>query len=247
MTQQLLYLAMAGLDATMARSTASANNLANRGTTAFKAQRPLFEALPLYGQGLPDRVAVAAGEAGADLRPGPIEHTGRPLDLAVKGPGWIAVQAPDGTVGLTRNGALTISPEGIVETSDGFPVLGQGGTPIALPPLQSVTIGADGTISGALSGQDPNQIAALNRIMLVNPPASALQRRGDGLFQDSGGAPPPDGRVSLEVGALEGSNADPIALMMDMIENTRIFQMQTQLMRAASTAAQGQASPLSLT
>ena len=58
MSQQLFYLAMAGLDATMDRVTAAANNLANRGTTAFKAQNPGFQALPMYGQGLPDREGV---------------------------------------------------------------------------------------------------------------------------------------------------------------------------------------------
>lgn len=247
MSQQLLYLAMAGLDATMAQTTAAANNLANRGTTAFKAQQPVFEALPLYGQGLPDRVTVAAREDGADLRAGPIEQTGRKLDVALKGQGWIAVQAPDGTVGLTRDGALAISPAGIVETSEGFPVLGRGGAPISLPPLQTVTIGSDGTISGALQGQSPDQIAALNRIMLTNPPAAAVRRRGDGLFQDTSGTPRPDAAVRLQIGALEGSNADPIGLMMDMIENTRTFQMQTELMHAAFSAGQGQNSPLSLT
>jgi flagellar basal-body rod protein FlgF len=246
-SQQLFYLAMAGLDASMARTTLAANDLANRSTTAFKAQRPIFEALPLYGQGLPDRVMVAAQEDSADFRPGPIEETGRKLDVAVKGDGWIAVQAPDGTIGLTRNGALAISPNGILETSDGFPVLGQGATPIALPPLQMVTIGADGTVSGVPLGQSPNQIAALNRIMLTNPPTTALQRRSDGLFQYTAGTPPPDAAVRLQIGALEGSNADPISLMMGMIENTRMFEMQTEMMRAAFSIGQGQNSPLALT
>jgi flagellar basal-body rod protein FlgF len=247
MSQQLFYLAMAGLDATMAQTTAAANNLANRNTTAYKAQRPVFQALPLYNQGLPDRVMVAAQEDSADFQPGPIEETGRKLDVAIKGNGWIAVQAPDGTIGLTRNGALTISPSGIVETSEGYPVLGQGAMPIALPPLQTVTIGADGTISGALLGQSPDQIATLNRIMLTNPPVATLQRRSDGLFQDTAGTPQPSATVSLQIGALEGSNADPIALMMNMIENTRIFEMQTEIMRTAFSMGQGQNSPLTLT
>ena len=76
MSQQLFYLAMAGLNATMDRVTAAANNLANRGTTAFKAQKPVFQALPLYGQGLPNRVMVAATEESADFRAGAIQPTG---------------------------------------------------------------------------------------------------------------------------------------------------------------------------
>jgi flagellar basal-body rod protein FlgF len=108
MSQQLFYLAMAGLGATMDRVTAAANNLANRGTTAFRAQKPIFEALPEYGQGLPDRVVVAAAQENADFRSGSIERTGRDLDVAVKGAGWIVVQAPGGDPVLSRNGSLTI-------------------------------------------------------------------------------------------------------------------------------------------
>jgi flagellar basal-body rod protein FlgF len=247
MSEQLFYLAMGGLDATMQRMTATANNLANRGTTAFKAQRPVFAARVFAGQGLPDRVGVAAGEDEADFREGPVEQTGRSLDVAVKGEGWIAVQAPDGSVALTRNGSLAVSATGMLETGDGHPVLGQGAAPIALPPLQQVTIGDDGTVSGALLGQHPDQIAALNRIMLTKPPANAVQRRNDGLFQYNGGTPPPDASVQLQVGALEGSNTDPVGLMMTMIEDTRMFQMQTELLRNAASAGQGQNSPLTLT
>jgi flagellar basal-body rod protein FlgF len=247
MSQQLFYLAMSGLDATMQRAAAAANNLANRNTTGFKAERTVFRADPLYGQGLPDRVPTVAGESGADFRAGGIERTDRTLDVAVNGPGWIAVQAPDGSVALTRNGSLSISPLGLLQTSDGHPVLGRGMSPIALPPLQQVTIGEDGTISGAPQGQNPNQTAALNRIMLTDPPTAALRRREDGLFQFTGGTPAPEAAVRLEPGALEASNADPMALMLDMIENTRAFQMQTELMRGVFNSAQGQNSPLTLT
>jgi flagellar basal-body rod protein FlgF len=246
MSQQLFYLAMAGLDATMDRVTAGANNLANRGTTAFKAQRPLFQALPYYGQGLPDRVGVAARQDSADFRSGPLQQTGRNLDIAVKGTGWIVVQAPDGSSALTRDGALAISSLGVLQTSDGHPVLGQGFTPITLPPLQTVTIGEDGTISGVPEGQNPDQIAALDRILLANPPAASLQRRPDGLFQDPTAAPQPDAAVRVQVGAVEDSNADTVSLMMNMIENTRMFQMQTEMLRMAFTAGQGQSSPLTL-
>jgi flagellar basal-body rod protein FlgF len=246
MSQQLFYLAMAGMSATMDRVTAATNNLANRGTTAFKAQKPIFQALPFYGQGLPNRAIVAASEESADFRSGALEHTGRGLDVAVKGTGWIVVQASDGTLALTRNGALAVSTAGIVQTSDGHPVLGRGLTPIALPPLQTVTIGEDGTVSGALVGQSPDQIAALNRIMLTDPPTSSLQRRPDGLFQDPATTPQPDAGVRLQVGALEASNADTVSMMMNMIENTRMFQMQTEMMRLALGTGQGQSSPLTL-
>ncbi len=246
MSQQLFYLAMTGLDATMSRVTAAANNLANRGTTGFKAQTPVFQALPLFGQGQPNRVMVTAADENADFRAGPIQPTGRSLDVAVNGAGWIAVQAPDGGPALSRNGALSISSGGLLQDSAGHPVLGEGFAPIALPPLQSVTIGADGTVSGALAGQNPDQVAALNRIMLVKPPPAAVRRRPDGLFETTGASLQPDAGVHLQVGALEESNADTVTTMMNMIENSRTFQMQTEMMRLAFAAAQGQTSPLNL-
>jgi flagellar basal-body rod protein FlgF len=246
MSEQLVYLAMSGLNATMDRMTAATNNLANASTTAFKAQQPVFAAQPLYGQGLADRVDVTAGQDKANFKAGPIEDTGRSLDVAVKGQGWIAVQGNDGTPALTRNGSFSISATGVLQTSDGNPVLGKGGAPISLPPLQSVTIGTDGTVSGVLVGQTPDQIATLNRIQLVNPPAAALTRRSDGLFEDKLATPAPDASVQLQIGALEGSNANPIATMMSMIENSRMFQMQSELVHMATNVGQGQNSPLTL-
>src|SRR5262249_14354031 len=153
----------------------------------FKAQQPVFQAQPFYGQGQPDRVDVATTEVSADFRPGPIEQTGRSLDVAVSGSGWIGVQASDGTPALTRNGSLSLSATGVLQTSDGSPVLGRGGAPITLPPLQNVTIGEDGTVSGTLLGQTPDQVTTLNRILLANPQQSNLKRRADGLFQDPTG------------------------------------------------------------
>jgi flagellar basal-body rod protein FlgF len=246
MSQQSIYLASSGLNATMDRMAAAAHNLANASTTAFKAQQLVFKAEPYVGQGLPDRVNVGSSEQTADFAPGPIEQTGRSLDVAVSGDGWIGVQANDGTPALTRNGSLTISATNMLQTSDGNPVLGRGGAPITLPPLQSITIGEDGTISGVLLGAPPDQVTTLNRIFLTKPQQTKLQRRSDGLFADSSGQSIPDAKVRLQTGALEGSNANPVALMMSMIENTRMFQMQTELMHLTLNQGQGQSSPLTL-
>ena len=246
MSQQSIYLAMSGLNATMDRMTAATNNLANASTTGFKAQQPVFQAEPFYGQGLPDRVNVTSAEQSADFAAGPIEQTGRPLDVAVSGAGWIGVQAADGSNALTRDGSLSISATGLLQTSDGRPVLGNGGAPITLPPLQNVTIGEDGTISGTLVGSTPDQVTTLNRIFLANPKPATLKRRSDGLFQDETGTPTADASVKLQVGALEGSNANPVSLMMTMIENARMFQMQTELVHMVINQGQGQSSPLTL-
>jgi flagellar basal-body rod protein FlgF len=247
MSAQLLYVALSGLNATMNQITATTNNLANANTTAFKSQRPVFQSQQLYGQGLPDRVDVTAAQDTADYAPGPIQQTGRSLDVAINGKGWIGVQAADGTVALTRDGSLSISPTGMLQTSDGRPVVSASGSPISLPPMQSVTIGQDGTISGALVGQPADQVATLNRILLANPPENTLQRRPDGLFSDTKGKPTPDAKVQLHVGALEGSNADTVGMMMSMLDNTRTFQMQTELVHLVLNSQQSQGTPLSLT
>jgi flagellar basal-body rod protein FlgF len=247
MSGQTIYLAMSGLNATLDKMTAATNNLANASTVAFKAQQPVFEAEPFYGQGLPDRVNVTSAEDSADFKGGPIDQTGRSLDVAVNGSGWIGVQANDGSTALTRDGSFSISAGGVLQTNQGNPVLGQGGAPITLPPLQSVTIGEDGTISGVPLGQPQTSITTLNRIFLANPSNARLKRRADGLFEDQDGTPAPDASVKLQIGALEGSNANSVSMMMSMIENSRMFQMQTELVRVTLNQGQGQSSPLTIT
>jgi len=246
MSDQVLYLLMSGVNAVQDRMTATANNLANTNTTAFKAQRPVFTAQPYYHQGQPDRVATQTRDQGADFKPGPVAQTGRSLDVALKGQGWIGVQAKDGGTAYTRNGALFISPTGVLQTNDGHPVLGQGNTPITLPPLSSVTIGEDGTVSGVVAGGDPSKVTSFDRIMLANPPAAQMQRRTDGLFGDASGAVQIDGNVQLQPNALEQSNVDSVSMMMNLIENTRMFQMQSGFMHSFTSLGQGAQSPLSL-
>jgi flagellar basal-body rod protein FlgF len=246
MSDQVLYLLMTGASAVMDRMAATTNNLANANTTAFKAQQPVFQAIPYYGESMADQVGVQARNDSANFSNGAIVETGRKLDVAVNGSGWIAVQGGDGQPAYTRSGSLVISADGVLETNDGHPVLGQSATPITLPPLQSLTIGDDGTVSGVPMGGNPNQLVAFDRIMLANPPAKSLKRRPDGLFADTTGAIRIDGTVRLQSGALEQSNVDQVGMMVNLIESTRVFQMETNLMHSAATLGSGSASPLSL-
>jgi flagellar basal-body rod protein FlgF len=246
MSDQLIYIAMTGLNAVQDKMTASGNNLANVGTTAYKAQRPAYQALPFYGQGLPSRADVATLEEQPDFRAGAIQNTGRALDVVVNGPGWIGVQAADGTPAYTRNGALQISGNGVLETSVSQPILGEDGNPITLPPLGQITIGTDGTISGVPQGQSADQPVVFGRISLANPAPATMTRRADGLFQSSGGPTNTGDPVTLQSGALETSNVSAVGVMVDMIKQTRMFQAQTELLHTMSTLGQGASSPLSL-
>lgn len=230
----------------MNQMAVTSNNLANANTTGFKSQQPVFQAVPYSDGGQPDGAGVVARDGGANLLAGPISETGRKLDIAVEGQGWIAVRASDGQPAYTRNGSLTIGPGGVLQTADGHPVLGQASGPITLPPLQSISIGEDGTVSGVPMGQPATQVVAFDRVMLANPPASQMTRRGDGLFADSSGALSIDGTVRVKSGALEQSNVDSVGMMMHLIESTRMFQMQTGLMHTMGTMGQGASTPLSL-
>ncbi len=229
-----LWIAATGARAILHRQAVTANNLANVNTTGYRAEEANFRALPVYGESLPSNVYTTGQGNSADLREGPIVHTGRNLDVAIQGPGWIAVQGADGKPAYTRNGDLVVNGSGILTTADGHPVLGSSGTPISLPQLESVMIGADGTISGVPAGSQPNALVAVNRIMLVNPPPQDLQRGADGLFRSTQGIPAPDGNVQLASGALEGSNVNPVAAMIRMLEDSRMFEMQTKLVQTVS-------------
>ncbi|MGE0071525.1 MAG: flagellar basal-body rod protein FlgF [Thiomonas sp.] len=241
-----LWIAATGARAILQQQTVTANNLANVNTTGYRGEQAQFRALPVYGNALPSAVYTALQGNSSDFQQGPINHTGRALDVAIQGPGWIAVQAAGGGTAYTRNGDLQVSADGILTTSDGHPVLGQGGAPISLPPLQSVQIGADGTVSGVPVGGQPNALVVLNRIQLVNPPASQLQRGADGLFRDTTGTAQPDGTVQLAIGALEGSNVSPVQAMIQMLDDTRAFEIQTKLMQTVDQNHQAAAQLLNV-
>jgi flagellar basal-body rod protein FlgF len=168
------------------------------------------------------------------LTPSAPINTGRDLDIAVQGDGWIAVQAPDGTEAYTRSGDLRISTGGILTTGAGHPVLGNGGGPIALPPAQKVDIAADGTISVQPTGQ--SNMAVLDRIKLVRPPDSQLSKGEEGLFRlASGDQAPADGTVRVVSGAIESSNVNSVEALVRMIDLARTFDLQVKVMKEAET------------
>src|SRR3546814_4196852 len=140
---KLVYTAASGLRAHMAAQAAIANNMANASTTGFKADRVRFDQLYLIGQGLETRRPTSEEVIDADRNPGTVQQTGRPLDVAMAGDAWLAVQATDGSEAYTRRGDLSIAASGVLETGDGFPVMGSGG-PITVPPADKMPIAAAG-------------------------------------------------------------------------------------------------------
>lgn len=230
---RLVYTVASGAKHILEQQATASHNLANVTTTGFKAQIDAFRAVPVQGEGLPTRAFVVNATVGADFSSGPLQITGRDLDVAVKGQGWIAVQMPDGTEAYTRNGALQMSPNGLLTTAGGFPVAGDGG-PITIPPEVTVAVGGDGTVSTIATTTKPGAPTTLGRLKLVNPPAQDLVRGDDGLFRlRDGSAANADPTVAVAGGALEGSNVNPVDSMVSMIALARSFETQMSLLKNA--------------
>ncbi|MGV7209032.1 flagellar basal-body rod protein FlgF [Oxalobacteraceae bacterium A2-2] len=244
---RLIYTAMTGARHVVEQQATVSNNLANATTTGFRAQLDSFRAVPVVSEGLATRAFVVDSTVGADLRPGPIETTGRNLDVAVRGEGWLAVQSADGSEAYTRNGSLKVSQNGLLQTSGGLTLQGEGG-PIAVPPDTAVTIASDGTVSAVTNDYMPGPANVLGRVKLVNPDPKSLVRGDDGLFRLTSGAPADnDAGVRLVDGALEGSNVNPVDSMVNMISLARQFEMQMSLLKNAENNAAKATQILALT
>jgi flagellar basal-body rod protein FlgF len=234
---RLIYTAMSGAKHIMEQQATTSNNLANATTTGFRAQLDSFRAVPVVSDGLPTRTFVVDATVGHDFTAGPIQQTGRDLDVAVQGDGWIAVQRPDGSEGYTRHGSLKLNENGVLQTQGGLNVMGDGG-PISIPPDVIVTIAKDGTVSAVNSGATPGTSNVLGRIKLVNPPTESLVRGDDGLFNLKDGNPAEaDGNVVLLGGALEGSNVNVVDSMVSMISLARQFELHMNMLKNAENNA----------
>lgn len=230
---EMIYVAMAGASQTLLAQAVNSNNLANVNTTGFRADLAQAYSLPVFGPGLDTRVYAITENPGVDFSPGSSQSTGRELDVAVGGEGFIAVQAPDGLEAYTRAGDLRISSNGLLETGSGHPVLGNAG-PIAIPPAEKLQIGKDGTINVIALGQTGGASSEVDRIKLVAPPVGELEKGTDGLFRRTGGGTAAaNANVTLIAGALESSNVNVVEAMVNMISLARQFEMQVKLMEVA--------------
>jgi flagellar basal-body rod protein FlgF len=243
---RLLYVAMTGAKQLMQAQTLVAQNLANVGTTGFRADLARFESRPVLGTGYPSRVNTVATGLGFDHSAGALVETGVDLDVAIDGPGWIAVQAKDGTEALWRGGSLNVNGLGLLETERGELVLGDNG-PVAVPPNVGVSIARDGAVAIVPQGQGPETLAQIGRIKLANPDPKVLEKRPDGLVRVAGGGETEaDAGVQLLSGAIETSNVGIAETMVSMIEYARQFEVAVRMMRVADENASRAASLASM-
>ncbi|PKQ40669.1 flagellar biosynthesis protein FlgF [Pseudomonas sp. YY-1] len=230
---KMLYVSMTGAQNNTLALRAHANNLANVSTSGFRRDFEQARSMPLFGETYPARVFAMSERPGTDFRPGSLQETGRDLDVAIGGKGWIAVQAPDGSEAYVRTASLNIDALGVLRTGNGLPVMGNAG-PIAVPPEQKVEIGQDGTISIRALGENPNVLAEVDRIKLVNPDPKSMEKGTDGLIHVKGQPEvEADATVQVTSGFLEASNVNAVEEMTAILSLSRQFELSVKMMRTA--------------
>jgi flagellar basal-body rod protein FlgF len=240
---RIVFTAMSGAKQSLDQQAVIGNNLANVATSGFRAQLSAMRAVPvMQDAALGTRVSTVVSTPLSDFALGPLESTGRGLDLAVSADGWLAVQTPDGGEAYTRRGDLQIDGNGVL-TSAGRPVVGPDG-PLVVPLGAELFIGNDGVLSAIGLGDNPSALTPLGQLKLVTAGADDLLRGGDGLFRPVPAADgavqnlPQDDTVRVQTGVLEGSNVSAVDTMVAMIDAARRYDMQMTVIERADENAQ---------
>jgi len=221
------YATCAGLAAQVQALDLVAHNLANLGTTGYRAQQATFRSLLAGGdmtRGNPLNEAVndygVLGGSRVDRSPGSLTATGNPLDLAIAGEGFFAVQSARGFL-YTRDGNFRLTPAGQLLTAQGDAVLGGQGA-ITLP-SGTVTVSADGTIS--VNGE-----VAAKLLLSEFAPDTELQAAGNALYAAPKDSELPAGSTSIRQGMLEEANVSPVASVVQLIAVQRNAEMLQRAM-----------------
>ena len=231
-----------------------ANEMANLSTTGFKRSFEVsMKAFKADGGGFDSSFQPQAAHMDfIQLKPGPLIATGRDLDIHLNDHTVLGVQAPNGETAFTRRGDLQVSLDGVLQTGNGHPVMGEGNTPITVSPDLKVSIADDGGVYVSNPSQPGIQTQELvGNLMLRDASETPLTRREDGLFKvhdkpsgsDFASGPM---RVSVMSQALEGSNVNPQEAMVKLIEQARMFEQQVRMVKSSHDNDQAGASMMKL-
>jgi len=231
---KLILTAVSGADRTLRAQQVHANNLANMDTAGFRANLELASTQALGGYGYDDRHMAKVQADTISTRAGAVRETGRALDVAINGNGYLAVQWGNGEA-YTRAGVIDIDANGALSVH-GHPLLGEGG-PIVLPPHKAVDIGTDGTVSVLAEGATTLQV--IDKLRLVNAEGTELTKNDAGLIvARTGEALAADPNVRLRARALEGSNVSAVEEMGAVMSLNRSFEIQMKLFQASDNMNQ---------
>lgn len=231
---RMIFTAMTGANAAAQRQQVLANNLANASTPGFRAELATFRSVPVRGDGTTSRVFALEATAGHLDTPGPVNTTGRNLDVAAKGNAYFSVLGLDGTEAHTRGGAFEVNANGSLVNAQGLTVLSSNDAPIVVPLNARLDIGDDGSVSARVGDAPPQN---LGRLKMVTPDGdNPLKRSDDGLFRSANAQPlVADAQARVQSGALEGSNVNPIEAMVGMIAVSRQFELQMKMLQNSET------------
>ena len=248
-----LWIAKTGMEAQQTQLDAISNNLANVSTNGYKKSHAVFEDLMYQNlrqaggnsseqttlpTGLQLGLGTRAVATSRSFAQGNLQQTTNPLDVAVRGNGFFEIQLPDGTTGYTRDGSFQVSAQGQLVTNNGYTV----NPGITIPAnAQSVTIGADGTVSVALPGQAlPQSVGQIQLASFVNP--AGLEPKGQNLYTETAasgtpttGAPGTTGLGQLQQGFVETSNVNVVEELVSLIQTQRAYELNS---KAISTSDQ---------
>lgn len=247
-----LKIAAAGMTAQQMRVEVISNNLANMNTTGYNARRAEFADLHYQqvarpgtinasdGTVLPTGVqmglGVRASAVSMKLEQGSLSQTGGDLDVAIEGLGYLEVTLPNGSAAYTRDGGLKRTGEGLIVTSDGYPVAPE----ITIPDdANSISINADGEVYAYFTDRvQPEVLGQFTLAGFTNP--KGLEAIGSNLFLESPASGPSsitspgqDGLGVLRQGYLEDSSVDPVREVTDLIEAQRGYELNSKVITAA--------------
>lgn len=238
MVDKSIFIGMSGARNTMQEMEILTNNLANINTTGFRADYESVSQVPVSDAANNARIFATVGNNYTNFKQGAITSTGRDLDVAVNGDGFFAVQSKAGEEGYTRAGDFQLSKDGFLVTRSGQYVLGTSG-PINIAPATKINIGRDGTISAMLVGT--NEMTNIGRLKLVNPKLNNMQKGHDGLFYLTNGSTAAlSEQVQVISGSIEQSNVNPVEMLTKLIDISRHYDLQMNMMKNyADNASKG--------
>jgi len=232
--EKAIYTAMSGAEHALQAQQIHANNLANANTTGFRADFERVQAYQVQGDTLGARALAQELPGGTDFASGSLSETGRSLDVAIQGAGFLTVRTADGGEAYTRAGDLTLNADGQLTLHDNA-VMGDGGE-IVIPDYRDIKIAQDGTLSITPAGGGAQQV--VGKLKLVDPDKSLLVKNSQGLLQLADGSQAESATtVQVESGFLESSNVNPIDELISSMSLTRSFELQVKLMESSDAQA----------
>lgn len=231
----LLFTATSGASRVLKAQHVRSNNLSNADTAGFRADMERVRSVEMQGAGFDGRTMVVTNSASTRFDSGDIVKTGRPLDVAIMGEGFLAVETPAGGEAYTRAGNIKVDTFGAMSIN-GFPVVGENG-PLIVPNFQKIEISERGRVSVIPPGGGAQ--IEVGTLKMVNPPINQLQKESDSLLHSvDGGLFDADDTVILSPEHIEGSNVSAIDELLSVMSLTRNFEMQVRMMKTAETLAQ---------